>query len=99
MSRPEPQVLQRHIKDDGVGVIEVCQAQSRGLFVVLFHGQPFQLRSKLNIEVAYPSWKYMRVGFANAAHALRLANKLNAMFSTTEFTVSEMTHGRNIPLK
>jgi len=77
----------------------VCQAESQGLFVVLYQRLPFQLRTKANIEVAYPSWKYLRVGFANSAHAFNLAKKLNEMFNTTDFTVSEMTHGRNIPLK
>lgn len=99
MSRPEPTILKQHIKDDGLGVLEVCQAQANGLFVVLYQNLPFQLRTKSNMEVAYPSWKYLRVGFANAAHAINLAKKLNGLFDTDEFTVSQMSHGRNIPLE
>jgi len=99
MSRPEPTILKQHIKEDGVGALQVCQAEAQGLFVVLYQGLPFQLRSKANIEVPYPSWKYLRVAFANSAHAFNLAEKLNTMFDTEDFTVNQMTHGRNIPLK
>lgn len=96
MSRPEPKVLTQHIKEDGLGVLQVCQAEAQGLFVVLYQNKPFQLRSKANIEVEYPGWKYLRVAFANSAHAFRLANKLNIMFDTKDFTIKEMTQGRTI---
>ena len=98
MSRPEPTVILQHIREDGIGAVQVCLAQADGIFVVLYKRQPFQLRNKANIEVTQPGWKYMRMAFANSGHAFNLAQRLNLMFDTKDFTVSKMTHGVNIPV-
>jgi len=99
MARPEPTVILQHNRDDGIGVVQVCEAQADGLFAVLYQGKPFQLRNKANIEVREPGWKYMRMAFANSGHAFNLAQRLNLMFATQDFTVKKMTQGTTIPVK
>ena len=99
MSRPDPEILLSHECDDDPKILQVCESYGMGLYVVLYRGRPFQLRRKLNKEVSYPGWKYLRTSFAgSAAHAIRLAEKLNAIYNTTEFTVGEMVPGRTISM-
>jgi hypothetical protein len=99
MSRKDPRVLLVNEPEDTTTLLQICESGGQGLYVVLYKGKPFQLRTKYNREVVYPGWKYSRTSFAGtAAHACRLAKKLNALFETTEFTVSEMTYGRNVPM-
>jgi hypothetical protein len=100
MSRPDPEILLRYEPEDDPGTTQVCEAHGSGLYVVLYKRQAFQLRKKNNREVSYPGWKYLRVAYSGTpAHACRLAERLNKMFACEDFTVSEMTYGRNIPVK
>ena len=97
MARPEPKIIKQHFKDQSVSVIQVCEVENnRGLYVVVYQGRPFQYRVKANIEVNYPGWKYVRTSFPNSGHAIRLAEKLNKYFDSTEFEVVEMSYGTTV---
>ena len=94
MSRPDPRILKERIPDGTTHIAQICEVDNnRGLYVVIYRGRPFQYRTKLNYEINYPSWKYMRVAFANYAHARNLKDKLNSWFDTEDFEVVEMTSG------
>ena len=97
MSRPDPKIIKEYFKDT-LSVVQICEVEnSRGLYVVVYQGRPFQYRTKANIEVDYPSWKYVRTTFANSAHAFNLATKLNYWFDTDDFEVVEMSYGTQVP--
>ena len=97
MARPEPKIIKEHFKDNSLAVVQVCEVENtRGLYGVVYRGRSFQYRTKANIEVAYPGWKYIRTTFANSAHAFNLAEKLNKYFDTNEFQVVEMSYGNTI---
>ena len=97
MARSDPTILLEYFKPDTPGVIQICEVEnSRGLYVVVYQGRPFQYRAKANVEVDYPGWKYVRTTFANRAHAFNLAEKLNQYFDTDDFEVVEMSYGTTI---
>lgn len=57
------------------------------LFVVLYHGKPFNLTLSRKTEGHPPI--YQRVAFPFKASAESLAVRLNMMFKTTDFTVAQ----------
>jgi hypothetical protein len=92
MSRPKPTVILQHVRDD-LKATQVCEAD--GIFAVCYRGQPIMMRTNCNIEVPdYPGFKYGKTSWSNPGHAFNLAERLNEMFKTTEFTVHKMTVGR-----
>jgi hypothetical protein len=46
--------------------------------------------------VSYPGPKYKKVSFSNPGHAFNLADRLNKMFKSTDFSVVELKQGRKI---
>jgi hypothetical protein len=59
----------------------------------VFHqDKPFNLKSS-NALTNYPGPKYKKTSFSNPGHAFNLAEKLNAMFNTKDFTVVKLSSG------
>jgi hypothetical protein len=70
--------------------------EATGSYVVLYKGQPFSLRKTIiNNYIDAP--KYLRTYYPTPSHAWNLADKLNARYDTTEFTVQEIHTGRILP--
>ena len=85
MARPKAEVLFEHTQ--GLTDWQIMRAQA--VWVVEYQDKP--------ISIAKTTWgsrganiKYTRTNFSNPAHAYRLAEKLNKMFDTEEFTVREI---------
>lgn len=85
MVRPKAPVLLREQNDSGE--TEVLMADA--VWIVMYQNTA--------ISVTRRTWtahgqviKYMRTNFSNPAHAYRLADKLNKMFDTEDFTVKEI---------
>jgi hypothetical protein len=94
MSRPKPTILLEHIRED-LKATQVCEADA--IYAVCYRGKPMALRTIGNIEVPdYPGPKYGKTAWPNAGHAFNLAERLNELFNTTDFTVHVMTVGRQI---
>jgi hypothetical protein len=93
MSRPQPKVLLAEFDNEGRG-LEVCAADA--VYAVCYQGHPVSIRKHQNIEVGYPGPKYVKSNFSNPGHAFNLAEKLNARFDTTDFTIIMMSTGRTI---
>ena len=89
--RTKPTVLLRHVSTDRKG-IEIIQAHYT--WSLFYLGKPIQIKTLSNIDFDYPGPKYVRVNFQNLAHALRLRDKMNALFNTTDFSVVRMDPGR-----
>ena len=68
---------------------------AEAIYAVFFKGKPVNLRS-LNSLVNYPGPKYKKVSFSNSGHAFNLAQRLNKLFKTTDFSVVKLTQGEVI---
>jgi hypothetical protein len=90
MSRPKPTVLLNHTDPKTYKSEQVLDAT--GIYAVFHQNKPINLRT-LNSLVNYPGPKYRKVSFSNPGHAFNLAEKLNKLFKTTQFTVVLLTEG------
>jgi hypothetical protein len=82
MARPTATTLLSTQIDDFTG-IEILQAES--LYTVLYKQQPINVKNKYwNAQGEFN--KYTRTTYPSEKPAVNLANKLNKLFFTTDFT-------------
>jgi len=93
MSRPKPTVILTHTDPTTYKSEEVLGADA--IYAVFFKDKPINLRT-LNSLVSYPGPKYKKVSFSNPGHAFNLADRLNKLFRTNDFSVVELKNGRKI---
>lgn len=93
MSRPKPTILLSNVNPRTYKAEEVLSADA--IYAVFYQDKPINLRT-LNSLVSYPGPKYKKVSFSNPGHAFNLADRLNKMFKTTDFSVVELKQGRKI---
>lgn len=86
MSRKKPKVLLESIDNNSGNATQILYSES--LYVVLYKGKPFNLKL-VNKMFDYPGPKYKKTSFTNYAHARNLAARLNALYGSEDFTVSE----------
>lgn len=84
MSRPAPDVLLEAVNSATFKVEQVLAADA--VYSVFYKGKPINVKLFNKIK-AYPGPKYRKVSFSNPAHAVNLAQHLNRVFNTDEFTV------------
>lgn len=93
MSRPKPNVLLEYVNKKNYKSEQVLEADA--IWAVFYQKKPINL--KTNSMVAQQIGpKYKKVSFSNAGHAFNLADRLNKIFNTTEFTVFKLTTGQEI---
>lgn len=90
MARPKPVVLLEHVNPRNYKAEQILEAAA--IYAVFYKNQPINLRT-LSQLVSYPGPKYKKISFSNSGHCFNLADKLNKMFKTTEFTVVRLTSG------
>ena len=90
MSRPKPTVILENINNKTYKSEQVLEAEA--IWAVFYQDSPFNLKSA-NALTNYPGPKYKKTSFSNPGHAHNLAEKLNEMFKSTEFTVYKLTSG------
>jgi len=93
MSRPKPTVILEHINNKTYRCEQVLAAEA--IWAVFYQGKPFNLKSS-NALTNYPGPKYKKTSFSNPGHAFNLAEKLNAMFNSDEFTVYKLSDGDQV---
>jgi hypothetical protein len=93
MSRPRPKILleitnKKNFKADQI-------LESDAIWAVFFKDKPINLKTEslINQEIGP---KYKKVSFSNSGHAFNLAEKLNKLFNTTDFSVYKLTHGEKV---
>lgn len=93
MSRPKPNVLLEHVDSKTYRSEQVLEADA--IWAVFYSEKPFNLKSS-NALTNYPGPKYKKTSFSNPGHAFNLAEKLNKMFNTKDFTVVKLTSGDQV---
>ena len=91
MSRPKPKTLLQHTNNKSFKMEEILEASA--IFAVFYKAKPINLKTS-SILSNYPGPKYKKVSFSNPGHAHNLAQKLNLMFKTNDFSVYELTKGK-----
>ena len=85
MARPGPTVIDTF--DDGLKLIEVLDRPQ--VYWVQYQGAPISVRhvyhSAVGTRIRYP-----KTAFNNRAHAENLAQELNKIYGTTEYTVASL---------
>jgi hypothetical protein len=93
MARPKPTIIMEFTDPKSFRSEQILDAEA--IYAVFFKGKPVNLRS-LNSLVNYPGPKYKKVSFSNSGHAFNLAQRLNKLFKTTDFSVVKLTQGEVI---
>lgn len=94
MARPKPTILLTHVDPGTYKSEEILEADA--IYAVFYQGKPFNLRSHLNSLQDYPGPKYKKVSFSNPGHAFNLMEKMNKLFKCQDFTVVELTEGKQV---
>lgn len=83
MSRPEPIV---HLYRETSPGLRREIVSGEGFWFITYKGLPVNVRDE-HWNSTGRRFKYRRTGFANRAHALRLAERLNQEFATEDFGI------------
>jgi len=93
MSRPKPKVLLEITNKKTYKTEQVLEAEA--IWAVFYKDQPINLKTT-SMVVQQLGPKYKKVSFSNSGHALNLAEKLNKLFQTLDFSVCKLTTGEKI---
>lgn len=93
MSRPKPKVLLEVTNKKNYKSEQVLEADA--IWAVFYKDKPINLKTNsLLADQIGP--KYKKVSFSNSGHAFNLAEKLNKLFGTSDFSVYKLTSGEKI---
>jgi hypothetical protein len=93
LSRPKPKVLLEITNKKTYKTEQVLEAEA--IWAVFYKDQPINLKTT-SMVVQQLGPKYKKVSFSNSGHALNLAEKLNKLFQTLDFSVCKLTTGEKI---
>jgi len=93
MSRPKPTVLLEVTNKKTYKTEQVLEADA--IWAVFYRDKPINLKtSSLVAQQLGP--KYKKVSFSNSGHAFNLAEKLNKLFNSKDFSVFKLVTGEKI---
>jgi hypothetical protein len=92
MSRPKPNVLLEVTNKKTYKTEQVLEADA--IWAVFYQDKPINLKTSSMVQQLGP--KYKKVSFSNSGHALNLAEKLNKMFNTSDFSVFKLVTGEKM---
>jgi hypothetical protein len=93
MSRPKPTVLLEITNKKTYKTEQVLEADA--IWAVFYKDKPINLKTS-SIVAQQIGPKYKKVSFSNAGHAYNLAEKLNKVFNTSDFSVFKLTTGEKL---
>jgi hypothetical protein len=93
MSRPKPTVILENTNKKTFKVEQVLEAEA--IWAVFYQDKPINLKTT-SIIAHQVGPKYKKVSFSNAGHAHNLADKMNKLFNTEDFSVYKLTTGERV---
>ena len=93
MSRPKPKILLEVTNKKNYKTEQVLEADA--IWAVFYQDKPINLKTN-SMLADQVGPKYKKVSFSNSGHAFNLAEKLNKLFNTVDFSVYKLTTGEKI---
>ena len=93
MSRPKPTILLEITNKKTYKTEQVLDAEA--IWAVFYQEKPINLKTS-SIVAQQIGPKYKKVSFSNAGHAFNLAEKLNKMFNSQDFSVFKLITGEKL---
>ena len=93
MSRPKPNILLEITNKKTYKTEQVLEAEA--IWAVFYQDKPINLKTS-SIVAQQLGPKYKKISFSNSGHAYNLAEKLNKMFNTQDFSVYKLTTGEKV---
>lgn len=93
MSRPKPKVLLEITNKKTYKTEQVLEAEA--IWAVFYQDKPINLKTS-SFVVQQLGPKYKKISFSNSGHAFNLAEKLNKMFNSQDFSVVKLITGEKI---
>jgi len=93
MSRPKPNVLLEFTNKKTYKTEQVLESEA--IWAVFYQDKPINLKTT-SIVAHQLNPKYKKVSFSNSGHAFNLAEKLNKVFSTQNFSVYKLNTGEKV---
>jgi hypothetical protein len=94
MSRPKPKILLEITNKKTYKTEQVLDAEA--IWAVFYQDKPINLKTS-SIVAQKVGPKYKKISFSNPGHAINLAEKLNKLFNTSEFSVYKLVTGEKMP--
>lgn len=93
MSRPKPTILLEITNKKTYKTEQVLDAEA--IWAVFYKDKPINLKTS-SVVVQQLGPKYKKVSFSNSGHAFNLAEKLNKLFNSQDFSVFKLVTGEKI---
>lgn len=93
MSRPKPTVLLEFTNKKTYKTEQVLESEA--IWAVFYQDKPINLKTT-SIVAHQLNPKYKKVSFSNSGHAFNLAEKLNKLFNTQNFSVYKLNTGEKV---
>ena len=93
MSRPKPNIVLEVTNKKNYKTEQVLEAEA--IWAVFYKEKPVNLKTT-SLVAQQVGPKYKKVSFSNSGHAFNLAEKLNKLFNTQDFSVYKLTTGERI---
>ena len=93
MSRPKPTILLEITNKKTYKTEQVLDAEA--IWAVFYQEKPINLKTS-SIVAQQIGPKYKKVSISNAGHAFNLAEKLNKMFNSQDFSVFKLITGEKL---
>ena len=93
MSRPKPTVLLEITNKKTYKTEQVLDADA--IWAVFYQDKPINLKTS-SIVAQKVGPKYKKISFSNQGHAFNLAEKLNKIFCSTDFSVYKLVTGEKM---
>jgi hypothetical protein len=93
MSRPKPKILLEITNKKTYKTEQVLEAEA--IWAVFYQDQPINLKTTSMVAQQLGP-KYKKNSFSNSGHAVNLAEKLNKLFNTKDFSVYKLTTGEKL---
>ncbi len=93
MSRPKPKILLELTNKKTYKTEQILEADA--IWAVFYQDKPINLKTT-SIVAHQLNPKYKKVSFSNSGHAFNLAEKLNKLFNTQNFSVYKLNTGEKV---